>query len=180
MRRFSAIGVAGIAAAALAGSAIAATPRSHVATHVMDVALPHGSTAHIEYAGNIAPRVTIAPAEVADADGDWTEMPPPSFARFDRMIEEMNRRTAQILSQARHAEHQSATGARPYIASYGNMPSGVTSYSVTSVSNGSGTCTRTTEMVSQGAGKAPKVTSNVSGDCGQAGPSPSSAPVDRT
>lgn len=162
MRRLPAFAFAGVAAAALAGTAIAAAPKSHV----MSVPLPDGSVAKVEYVGDIAPKVTIAPRPLADAAAPWA-MPFPSFAGFDRIIEQMNRETAAMMRQAQQAAHRPGVAA-PYIASYGNLPAGGTSTTVVSVSNGGGTCTRTTEVVSQGPGKPPKVTSNVTGQCGAA------------
>lgn len=166
MRRLPAFAIAGVTAAALAGTAIAAAPNSHV----MNVPLPDGSVAQVEYVGDVAPRVTIAPP-VADASGGAWEMPFPSFAGFDRMIEQMNRQTEAMMRQAQQAAHQPA-GAAPYIASFGNLPPGGTSTTVVSVSNGGNTCTRTTEVVSQGPGKPPRVTSNVTGQCGGAAAAP--------
>jgi hypothetical protein len=164
----------GIAAAALAGTAIAATPK----THKMDVPLPDGSIAHIEYAGDVAPKVTIAQRPLADAAGAWG-MAFPSFAGFDRMMEQMQRQSQEMIRRAQEmARHPvGAGGAAPYIASYGNLPAGGNSTTVVSVSNGGGTCTRTTEVVSQGAGKPAKVTSNVSGQCGGTAAAPSSGAV---
>jgi hypothetical protein len=162
----------GAAAAALAGTAIAATPKSHK----MDVPLPDGAVAHIVYVGDVAPKVTIAPRPFADAGSSWG-MAFPSFAGFDRMIAEMNRRTEQMMRQAQQMAHRPG-GAAPYIASYSNLPAGQTSTTVVSVSNGGSTCTRSTEVVSQGRGKPPKVTSSVSGQCGPA--AAPSGPVTRT
>jgi hypothetical protein len=161
-----------VAAAALAGTAIAAAPKNHV----MTVPLPDGSIAKVEYVGDVAPKVTIAPRPMADAAAPWA-MSFPSFAGFDRMIEQMNRETEAMIRQAQQAAHQPG-GAAPYIASYGNLPAGGTSTTVVSVSNGGGTCTRTTEVVSQGQGKPPKVTSSVTGQCGSApAAAPPSGPV---
>lgn len=159
----------GIAAAALAGTAVAAAPKSHV----MNVALPDGSVAHIEYVGDVAPKVKIDPRPMADAAADAWGMPFPSFAGFDRMIEQMQRQSQEMMRRAQEMSHQPA-GAAPYIASYGNMPAGQTSTTVVSISNNGSTCTRSTEVVSQGPGKAPKVTSNVSGQCGNGPPPPDS------
>jgi hypothetical protein len=172
VRRLPAFAFAGAAAAALAGTAIAAAPKSHV----MNVSLPDGAVARVEYVGDVAPKVTIAPAPLANPAAAWA-MPFPSFAGFDRMIEQMNRETEAMMRQAQEAAHRPA-GAAPYIASYGSLPAGGTSTTVVSVSNGGATCTRTTEVVSQGPGKPPKVTSNVSGQCrGGAAAAPPSGPV---
>jgi hypothetical protein len=175
VRRLPAIAI-GAAVAALAGAAIAASPK----THKMDVPLPDGSVAHIEYVGEVAPKVTVAPRPLADAAGSWA-MPFPSFAGFDRMIQEMNRRTEEMVRRAQEMARQPAgMGAAPHIAAYGNLPAGETSTTVVSVSNGGTTCTRTTQVVSQGAGKPPKVTTSASGQCDGAADAPSSGAVNPT
>lgn len=173
MRKLPAFAVVGIAAAALAGTAIAAVPK----THVMNVPLPDGSLIRVEYVGDVAPKVTVEPRPLADAAAPWA-MPFPSFAGFDRMMAEMQRRSEEMMRQANQIARQ-PPGAAPYIASYGDLPAGGTSTTIVSVSNGGGTCTRTTEVVSQGAGKAPRVTSNISGQCG-ASAAPAPAPANRT
>lgn len=165
MRKLPAFAFAA-AAALLAGTAIAAAPK----THKMDVPLPDGSVAHIEYVGDVAPKVTIAPRSMAETAMPWG-MQFPSFAGFDRMIEEMNRRTHEMMRRAQEMSRQPA-GAAPYIAAYGDLPAGQTSTTVVSVSNGGATCTRMTEVVSQGPGKPPKVTSHVSGQCSGDGAPP--------
>jgi len=171
---------AGVAALALAGTAFAATSKSPGGKdHVMNVALPDGSVAHVEYVGDVAPKVTIEPRTFAGFA--WAPMAIPSFAGFDRMIEQMNRQSEAMMRQAQEMAHQ-PTGslASKYIASYGNMPSGATSTTIVSYSNGGQTCTRTTEAVSQGVGKPPKVTSSVTGNCGPAAQGAPAAHVDRT
>ena len=163
---------AGIAAAALAGTAIAASPQMHR----MDVPLPDGGVVHVEYAGDVAPKVTVAPAQPG---GLWAPMAfpaMPDMRNFNRMFDQMQKQMQQIEQIGRQAPGMN-------IASYGGMPDGSTSVSVVTTSNGGVSCTRTTEVVSQGAGKPPKVTSNVSGDCGaapQAAPAAPSRPINRT
>jgi hypothetical protein len=174
VRKLPAFAFAGIAAAALAGTAVAAAPK----THVMNVALPDGSTARVEYVGDVAPKVTITPTAVADARDPWA-MAFPSFAGFDRIFAEMSRQSQEMMRHAQKMAH-GPTGAAPYVASYGNLPAGETSTTVVSVSNGGSTCTRTTEVVSQGPDKPAKVTSNVTGQCGAEAPQASSGPVHRT
>ena len=171
--------IAGSAALALAGVAVAAKPL----THAMDVPLADGSVVHVEYVGNVAPKVVLAPRAVPVAD--WAMPALPSFAGFDRMIAEMNRETDAMMRQAQQMARQPAGGAAtPYVASFGNVPAAATSTTVVSYSNGGSTCTRTTQSVSQGAGKPPKVTTSVSGNCaataGPALPPQSSAPISRT
>ena len=159
MRKLPAFVLGGVAAAALAGTAIAAGPKPHV----MNVPLPDGSTARVEYVGDVAPKVTVQPRRMGDPTMPWA-MSFPSFGNFDRIFADMQRRSEEMIRQAQQAAHEPA-GAAPYIAAYGDLPAGQTSTTVVSVSNGGATCTRTTEVVSQGPGKPPKVTSNVSGQC---------------
>ena len=173
MRKLPAFAFAGGAALAVAGAATAATADHHV----MNVSLPDGSVAHVEYVGNVAPKVTVQPG--SPGEFSWAPMAFPSFAGFDRMIEQMNRESEAMMRQAQQIAHQAPGTAAPYVASFGNMPAGATSTTVVSYSNNGRTCTRTTETVSQGAGKAPKVTSSVTGDCGAPTAAPP-APVNRT
>lgn len=172
MRKLPAFALA-VAAACLAGAALAASPK----THKMDVPLPDGSVAHIEYVGNVAPKVIVAPRSIARG---LAGLPVtfPSFAGFDQMIAAMNRRTQEIARQAAEMVRQPANGG-PYIAAYGDVPAGGLSTTVVSVTNGGATCTRTTEVVSQGTGKPSKVSTSTSGQCAIAPPAPPQ-PVTRT
>jgi hypothetical protein len=169
VRRLPAFVLGGIVAAAVAGTALAAGSK----THVMTVPLPDGSVARIKYVGDVAPKVVVEPRPVAGLGAAWAPLPLPSFAGFDRLMEQMNRHVQQLARQP-------LAGPGMNVASYGDMPAGVTSSSVVSYSNGGSTCTRTTEVVSQGPGKPPKVTSNVTGDCSSAAPLPPAPPPART
>jgi len=155
MRKAFGLVLAGLGAAILAGAAAAAS-QDH---HVMNVPLPDGSTAKIEYVGNVAPKVTVDPA------------PPfagfPAFGMFDRSMFDVQRQIEAMMREVNAvAAHPGVPGMN--VAAYGNAPAGTQSVTVVSTSNGTKTCTRTTEVTSQGAGKPPKVVSNVSGDCGAA------------
>jgi hypothetical protein len=150
----------GVAAAAIAGTAVAAAPE----THVMDVALPGGGTAHIQYQGDVAPKVTFDRSAFSPFSVGWAPMAFPDFGNLDRMFEQMSRAREQIMRQANEMRRRSQMPTAS-VASYGNMPAGANSVSVVSVSNGGNTCTRTTRVTSQGQGKAPKVVTNVSGNC---------------
>lgn len=158
MKKLPVVVLGGIAAA-LAGTAIAAAPK----THVMNVPLADGSVAHVEYVGDVAPKVTVAPAAVPG--GLWVTTAFPGFGNFDRMIEQMDLQTAAMMRQVQQLERQPVGVPGMNVASYGNLPAGANSVSVVTLSNGGSTCTRTTEVVSQGPGKAPKVTNKVSGNC---------------
>ncbi len=174
LKKLSPLALAGIAVA-LTGTAYAATRN----THSMNVHLPDGAVAHIEYVGDVAPRVTVAPAPLPN--GFWATALP-DFGGFDRMFEQMDRQMHQIEQMARLP---SGAPNNMNVASYGSLPAGATSVTVVSTSNGNATCTRQTEVVSQGPGKPPKVTSNVSGNCAaSAQPAPQATPkgtaLDRT
>lgn len=151
------------AALAVAGAAIAARPQSHE----LDVALADGTAVHVVYVGDVAPKVTLAPGRMA---GRWAAPGLPAFAGFDRMIEEMNRRTEALVRQAQEMARQPTAVPGVNVAAYANAPVGSTSTRMVSVSSGGSHCTRTTETVAQGAGKPPKVTTSVSGNCGPGAP----------
>jgi hypothetical protein len=80
VRKLPAIAFAGVAAAALAGTAFAAARN-----HVMNVALQDGSVVRVEYAGDVAPKVVVEP--IAPVAGQWAATPLPSLAGFGQMIE---------------------------------------------------------------------------------------------
>jgi hypothetical protein len=169
MHKARAIILTGLGAATLTGVAVAA---SKSATHHMSVPLPDGSVANIEYVGEVAPKVTVAPAPRSTAF--------PSFGVFDRSMADMHRQIDAMIRQMRQMQTRPVSGVPGMnIASYGNMPAGSSSVTVVSTSNGGTTCTRRTEVTSQGAGKPPKVVSNVSGDCAEGATAPAK-PVPKT
>jgi len=161
MKKLPAFVIGGLAVAA-AGAAFGAAPKSHV----MNVPLPDGSVARVEYVGDVAPKVTVAPP--AMPGGFWSMGGLPQFGSFDGMIEQMNRETAAMMRQVQEMSRRPLGAPGMNVASYGNLPAGANSVSVVTVSNGGASCTRTTQVVSQGAGKPPKVTTNVSGNCAAA------------
>ena len=161
MRKLPAFAFAGVAAALAAGTAFAAAPK----THVINVPLGDGSSVRVEYVGDVAPKVTVAPGPMSNAAAPWA-MPFPAFGGFDRIMADMQRQSQEMMLRARQMARQPA-GAAPYIAGYSNLPAGGTSETIISVSNNGSTCTRTTQVVSQGPGKPPKVTSTANGQCGE-------------
>jgi len=159
MRKAFGLVLAGLGAAAIAGAAVAANRDSHI----MNVPLPDGSTARVEYVGDVAPKVTVVPDPVAQ------------FGMFDRSMFDMDRQIDAMMRQVEamaRAPVAVAGAPETNVAAYGNPPAGMQSVTVVSTSNGAKTCTRTTEVTSQGSGKPPKVVSNVSGDCGSAPAAP--------
>ena len=158
MRNASGLVLAGLGAAAIAGAAVAASRGSHV----MNVPLPDGSTARVEYVGDVAPKVTVVPGAASP------------FGLLDRSAFDMQRQIDAMMRQVDAMARAPLAGAPGLnVAAYGNAPAGSESVTVVSTSNGSKTCTRTTEVTAQGPGKAPKVVTNVSGDCSSA---PAAAP----
>ena len=154
MRKATGLVLAGLGAVMLTGAAAAASQD----IHVMDVPLPDGSTARVEYVGNVAPKVTINSAPLS--------MGFPAFGMFDRSMFDMQRQIDAMMREIDQAAKVPVAGGPGLnVAAYGNTPAGISSVTVVSTSNGSKTCTRTTEVTSQGAGKPPKVVSNVSCDC---------------
>lgn len=171
MRTLSKLGLAAICAAGVAGTAAAAARNAHV----MNVALPDGSVAHVEYVGDVAPKVIVAPASPIAWSGFAAPVDLPMNG-FDAMFAQMDREMAATMRQidqiARQPIAAGAHGAN--LAAYGSAPEGSSSYSVVTVSENGRECSRSTEVIGQGAGKAPKVVSKVSGDCGA---TPSAAPA---
>ena len=156
MHKAYAIVLAGLGAVTLAGAAAAASRD----THILNVPLPDGSTAKVEYVGDVAPKVTVTPAPLNAGF--------PAFGMFDRTMADMQRQIDAMMRQVNEMTAQPVARVPGMnVAAYGNTPAGTQSVTVVSTSNGTKTCTRTTEMTSQGSGKPPKVVTNVSGDCGK-------------
>jgi hypothetical protein len=182
MHRLTKIALAIAIAAGIGGTAVAAAKSAHVKT----VPLPDGSVVRVEYVGDVAPQVTVAPvAPVAIPQfGLPAGFGDPAFGGlFEQMDRQMAATMRQIDQLARQPLAAGAAGANP--ASYGSLPPGTSSYSMVTVSENGHQCSRSTQVIGQGPGKPPKVVSNVSGDCGSAprsepaarAPSASSGPV---
>ncbi len=105
--------LAGGAALLVAGTAVAAER-----LHRMEVALPDGSVAHIEYAGEVAPKVTV---EAADPRAQAASDP---FRELDRMAAAMEARQQAMMQQVAAMERAAAEH-RP--AAPGGSPSSATS-----------------------------------------------------
>ena len=182
MMRLPKLATLALAGLAIAGTAGAAAPERHV----MAVALPDGSTAHIEYYGNVAPKVTVLPGRVA-----WAPIAIPRL-NVGRMLAQMERQREAMLRQVEMlSRSRLAMPGRTFnTVSLGSAPAGSSSVHVVTVSNGGRSCTRRTEVTSQGPGREPKVVTSLSGECSaQAAPAPrakpsaiprSSAPITRT
>lgn len=163
MRKAYAIILAGLGATMITG-AVAAASRD---THTLDVPLPDGSIARVEYVGNVAPKVTLEPGP----------SPVASFGLFDRSLFDMDRQIDAMMRQVAEMTRQTVPGSPALdVAAYDNAPAGSTSVTVVSTSNGRQTCTQRTEVTSQGPGKPPKVVSSMSGSCSEPQAAPKGSP----
>ena len=163
--------LAGGAALLVAGTAAAAAEK----LHKMEVALPDGGTVHVEYAGDVAPRVTVDEARPQARIAD------DPFAELDRIAYEMRARQQAMLRQmAAPQQAEGATAAPGGVTLVGNLPAGahVSYYSSTTDASG---CTQTVQYSSDGSGAEPRVTRASAGNCDSAardaGPTPTAAPA---
>lgn len=171
MKKLPAIALIGCGLIVAPGTAAGAAGNSHV----MDVPLPDGSVARVEYVGNVAPRVTIEPAASTDNDEDWA--PLVSFAGFQGMFARMNRETEAMVRDAQQVALRPANGgSAAFATSLAGAPAGSRSVTIVSFSSGGQSCTRTTESISERPGKPMKVTSRASGECQTVGTKPGPAP----
>lgn len=158
--------LAGAATVLFAGAAAAATAKFHT----MSVDLPDGSVAHIQYVGDVAPKVSVEPVDARQvAFLDPFAAMDRQFADLQRVSAMMERQHAEMMRQLATAQAQATAAARPggQFVVTGNMPAGSSyQYTIVSSSSGKGTCTQTVEWRSDGAGKQPQVTRASSGDCG--------------
>jgi hypothetical protein len=145
--------------------------------HTMTVALPDGSVAHIQYAGDVAPKVSLQPIDavpVAFVD---------PFAEFDRIaavMEAQHQLMMRQVAQMQQAAAQAGSGAPGQVTLVGDLPAGTHFTYVSSTTDANG-CTRTVEYSSDGSSQQPKVTKTSAGSCDAAprdsAPTAASAPA---
>lgn len=158
--------LAGLATLAIGGAALAATHDAHVIT----VRLPDGSIERIHYAGDVAPRIALVPVAdtriAADPIAAMFGGDSP-FAQMQQLSAAMDARAAAMMQQARM---QMAAAARApgapgvHMVTLGQLPAGMTSYSMISTTVNGYSCTRTTGYVAGAQGAKPQLISQVSGD----------------
>ena len=176
MRSLRTAALAGIAALAVAGTALAAAND----THILKVAMPDGSVARIAYRGDVPPQVAVAPARVITPIAWFDASDAAPFATFDRIMAEMDRQTATMMQQVAAMQAGPTMGeSGPSFEVLQSMPAGMVHYSMVSTSGGSGTCSRSMQVTSMGAGEKPKVVSSSSGDCGPSATVPAAAGASR-
>jgi hypothetical protein len=156
--------------AALAGAALVlaggAAMAASATLHKMNVSLPDGTVAQIEYAGDVAPHVTLQPvSEDAAMQGD------DAFADFDRLSAMMDRQEQAMMQQVAAIQAAAAHGAQTGAPQPGmvtvstNMPKGSYRYEFVSTTSGNGTCAQTVSWSSDGSSAQPNMTQTSSGDC---------------
>jgi hypothetical protein len=153
--RYPALALAGFVALALAGSsALAKDPT----TRTMTVQLPHGGTATIEYAGDVAPKVTFSDGPFAWPAFDLSR----PFAEFDRIEAEMHRRMEAIMRQAHELAGKDDLGE----AAIQSVPAGTESYSFVSTVTRDGACSHMVQVTKTTKDTKPNVVKRSFGDCG--------------
>lgn len=162
MRSISKLALAGLGLVALTGGAALAQEM-----HVMKVALPDGSVAHIRYAGDKPPQVAVVPVAQRIAVPVVLAQPMMSpFADFDRVFADMDRQMAAMMQQARMLARQPTNPSGMLeTVNLGKLPAGTVRYSFTSTTSSNGSCTQSVQYISDGSAAQPKVVSQSSGDC---------------
>lgn len=157
--------LAGVAAVALAGSAAMGASKSPP-LHQMNLRLPDGGTVHVEYTGNVPPRVSVgrAPVDVA-----WPSLADfgfgPSFTELQRISADMDRQMEMFMRQAESGMPAMNAENGLQTIDVGSLPPGSMSYSFVSSSNGRTSCSRMVEVTKPANGAKPKVVTRSSGDC---------------
>jgi hypothetical protein len=134
--------------------------------HIMKVGLPDGSVARIEYVGDVAPRVTVAPASGAVPIALFNAFDTAPFAAFDRIAASMDRDMDAMVHEIGALQPPLMPDAGKLdLAAFSKLPPGTVSYRFVSTSNGNDMCNRSVEVTSYGPDQKPKVVSSSSGDC---------------
>ncbi|MBA2934482.1 hypothetical protein HZF05_10270 [Sphingomonas sp. CGMCC 1.13654] len=162
MPKFRTPALAGVVALAIAGAALAANRDMHI----LKVGLPDGSVARIEYAGDVAPKVTVAPASGAAPTALLDAFDTAPFAAFDRIAASMDRDMDTMVHEIGALQPLLTPDAGKLdLAALSKLPPGTVSYRLVSTGNGNEMCSRSVEVTSYGPDQKPKVVSSSSGDC---------------
>jgi hypothetical protein len=167
------------AAALIAGSVALARDK-----HVLRVALPDGSAAYVAYEGEVAPKVTIAPANGTASLALVDPLATAPFSELDRIAAAMDRQAQSMMHAADTlwAMPQFAND-KPDSAALWTATDGKKDHDSLETLNSNAVCVRTIEMTWPGPGRQPKVVSTRSAGCGTArdsGPSRAAHPANAT
>ncbi|CDO37508.1 hypothetical protein [Novosphingobium sp. KN65.2] len=181
-----------IGAAILAVLGAGAAEAAAASLHTMKVDAPDGAVVHVQYTGDVVPRVEFVPVDqVVSADRADPAMmlmadPFAGMGRIsaivDAQMNAMMQRVALMQQQAAQMQAQAAAtpavagNAAPGFTMVGNVPQGmhVTYYSATTSADG---CTRTVSYSSDGSGAAPKMVEAASDVCDAADANRSAMPA---
>jgi hypothetical protein len=167
--------LSGVAALAVAGAALAAGRDMHV----MKVGLPDGSIANIEYTGDVAPKVMVAPASSVLPVSMFDAFDTAPFATFDRIAASMDQDMETMIHEIGAFQPTlSSRGGKIDLAALSKFPLGTVHYQFVTTSDGSSTCSRSVEVTSYGPDRRPKVVSNSSGNCTSKNPAPTTTRLD--
>lgn len=156
MRILPTILLAGVACVALAGT---------VAARTLTLQLPDGTTEQIDYAGDVAPRVSFTPPQTID--GAFGPNSP--FALMQQISAQMDREADAMMRQMQAIAAQPLTGpGQPIEVDMTKLPPGTQSYSFVSTLSPNGVCSQSTEIVAKGPGQKPQVITHRAGHCGMA------------
>lgn len=161
MRKLRTAFLTGATALAVAGAALAASRDMHV----MNVGLPDGSVARIEYAGDSAPKVVVAPTPAMAPVGSLGAFDMTPFAAFDRIAASMNRDMDTMIHEISAGPVPPSRDGMIGFAALSKISPGTVHYQFVSSSDGSTTCSRSVEVTSFGPDQKTRVVSNSSGDC---------------
>ena len=149
------------------GAALLALGTAAVAAdklHTMNVALPDGSVVQVQYAGDVAPKVALAPVEavpIAFAD---------PFAELDQVaatMEAQHQALMQQFARMQEAAAKASSAGANGVTLTGSLPAGTHFTYVSSTTDANG-CTQTVEYSSDGTSEQPKVTKTSAGSCDSA------------
>lgn len=171
MRKLGMIALAGVGVLAIARVALAAGQDMHE----LKVSLPDGSIAHVEYKGDFAPKLDIAPATHFVPVALLDPFVPATFIGLDRVSEQIDQQAQALMRQVDALQAApSPSDGKPLLTAIGKLPAGTLSYSLVSMSNGKDSCYRSVEVTSNG-GAQPKIVSKSAGKCDAADEAPTHA-----
>jgi hypothetical protein len=135
------------AAAALTAAGMTPAVAGDNQVHVLTVQLPGGGVEHIQYSGDVAPRIVLVPMS-----STMSVMQDDPFAALERISDMMQQQEIMMLRQM-----QALTA----------VPFGAGGHAFVSTMAGNGVCMRSVRITYNNGEEAPKVVSSTSGDCGR-------------